>query len=506
MTEEIRNNKRIAKNAILLYIRMVFVIAISLYTSRVILAALGIDDYGIYNVVGGVVSLFGFLNVAMSSTTQRFITFSLASKDGSEPRTVFSTCLVTHFIIAFVVLVIAETIGLWFLNNKLIISADRLSTAFWVFQCSVVSTVVLIMRVPFNAEIIAHEKMSAFAYISILEVCLKLLIAFLISTSNFDRLLVYAALLLCSQILISFIYILYCFRHFLEVGFRFFFERNLFKEMLSFTSWNLWGGLSQALYTQGVNILLNLFFGTALNAARGVAVQVQGVVSQFANNFLTAVTPQITKTYAVGEKEQMQKLVFCSSRYTFLLLFVLAFPIFMEINFLLSLWLKNAPEWAGSFVKIMLCIVIVDSMANPFMHSVAATGKIKFYQSVIGGTMLLIVPVSYVVLKTGASPASVFAVHFSFCVITFVIRLFIVKSMLGFKIRNYVIGDLLRCICAAIPVAFLSIWIKNFDLPPLLVIFISVFFAFSFCFAIGLNQFERNFLVKKIKAIVGRIL
>ena len=506
MTDDIRNNKRIAKNAILLYIRMVFVIAISLYTSRVILAALGIDDYGIYNVVGGVVSLFGFLNVAMSSTTQRFITFSLASKDGSKPRTVFSTCFITHFIIAFVVLVVAETIGLWFLNNKLVISADRLPTAFWVFQCSVISTIVLIMRVPFNAEIIAHEKMSAFAYISILEVSLKLMIAFLISNSNFDRLLIYAVLLLCSQMLISLIYILYCSRHFAEVGFKFFFERKLFKEMLSFTSWNLWGGLSQALYTQGVNVLLNLFFGTALNAARGVAVQVQSVVTQFANNFLTAVTPQITKTYAVGEKEQMQKLVFCSSRYTFLLLLIMANPIFMEIDFLLSVWLKNTPEWAGLFIRIMLCIVIVDSVANPFMYSVAATGKIKFYQSVIGGTMLLIVPVSYVVLKTGASPASVFAVHFSFCIVTFVIRLFIVESMLGFKVKNFIIGDLLRCICAAIPIVSLSVWAKSFDLPPLLVIIISVFLAFSFGFVIGLNQFERSFLIKKIKALVRRIL
>ncbi len=506
MAEDIRNNKRIAKNAILLYIRMIFVIAISLYTSRVILAALGMDDYGIYNVVGGVVALFGFLNVAMSSTTQRFITFSLASRDGSEPRTVFSTCFITHFIIAFVVLVVAETIGLWFLNNKLVISADRLSTAFWVFQCSVVSTVVLIMRVPFNAEIIAHEKMSAFAYISILEVSLKLLIAFLISTSNFDRLLVYAALLLCSQMLISLIYVLYCSKSFAEVGFGFIFERKLFKEMLSFTSWNLWGGLSQALYTQGVNVLLNLFFGTALNAARGVAVQVQSVVTQFASNFLTAVTPQITKTYAVGEKEQMQKLVFCSSRYTFLLLFILAFPMFMEIDFLLSVWLKNAPEWAGTFVRIMLCIVIIDSMANPFMHSVAATGKIKFYQSVIGGTMLLIVPVSYIVLNAGASPASVFAVHFSFCVVTFIIRLFIVRSMLGFKVGNYLIGDLLRCASVAIPIVFLSIWAKSFDLPPLLVIIISVLLAATFSFWVGLNRFERDFVIKKVRTLIGRIL
>ena len=322
-TQTSDNNKRIAKNTLLLYFRMLLMMAVSLFTSRVVLNTLGVEDFGIYSVVGGVVGMFVFINNSMSSATQRYITFALGKGDKNRLQTVFSTTLQIHSLIAVIIVLLGETVGLWFLYNKMQIPADRMDAALWVMQCSIVSMVVMIVSVPYNADVIAHEKMSAFAYISILEVVLKLAIVYLLLVFSYDKLILYAILILMIQILIRFCYSIYCNKHFEETKYKHVWDKKLFKEMTGFAGWSLFGNMAGVLFGQGLNMLLNVFFGPVVNAARAVAVQVQGAIQQFVANFQTALNPQITKTYAAGELNEMHRLMFRSARFSFYLLFFL---------------------------------------------------------------------------------------------------------------------------------------------------------------------------------------
>ncbi len=323
------NNKRIAKNTMFLYVRMFFIMAVSLYTSRVVLSTLGVDDFGIYNVVGGVVSMFGFLNGALAVCTQRYLNYELGRGDANRLQKVFITSLTIHALISIIVVILAETIGLWFLYNKMTIPDARMNAAFWVYQFSIITTVVLMMSVPYNAAIIAHEKMSAFAYISVLEVILRLAIVFLLQIGNFDRLIFYAFLMLVVQMSIRVIYGLYCNKHFCETKFRMLWDGTLFREMLGFSGWSIFGNLAGVASTQGLNILLNMFFNPIVNAARGISVQVQNALMQFSVNFQTAMNPQITKSYATGDYNYMHGLIYRSSKFTFFLLYLFSLPIIL---------------------------------------------------------------------------------------------------------------------------------------------------------------------------------
>lgn len=329
MTNTAENNKRIAKNTLLLYIRMMLTMAVSLYTSRVVLNTLGVEDFGIYNVVGGVVAMFGFLNGAMATTTQRYITFELGRNDFKQLKKIFNISVSIHAFISIIILILAETIGLWFLYNKMTIPVERIDAALWAYQGSIISTIILIMSVPYNALIIAHEKMSTFAYISVLEAVLKLLIVYMLLIGDFDKLKLYALLMCCIQLIIRFIYGNYCKRHFPETKFQLYKDLKLFNNMLAFAGWNLWGNCASITFTQGVNILLNIFFGPIVNAARGITTQVQGAVNQFSWNFQTALNPQITKSYASGDYIYMHKLIFRSSKFTFFftIIFISSCPI-----------------------------------------------------------------------------------------------------------------------------------------------------------------------------------
>ena len=454
MFETSLTNKRISKNTLLLYFRMIFMMLVSLYTSRVILEALGVEDFGVYNVVGGVVSMFGFLNSAMSSSTQRYITFELGRGVMSEQQKVFTTSVQIHMFIALIVVLLGETVGLWFLENKMVIDQSRHSAAFWVFQCSVLTMAVSIISVPYNAIIIAHEKMSAFAYISVVEVVLKLCIVFLLLVTPFDKLIFYAVLLLVVQLMVRVIYGSYCNRHFKETKLRCIWDKSMFKEMMGFAGWNLIGNCASILSTQGVNILLNIFFGPTVNAARGVAVQVQNAVLQFSQNFQTALNPQITKNYAKGDREAMYKLIIRSSRFSFFLLFFLSLPIFLMTQEVLELWLKRVPDYSAVFLKISLMIGTVDAMVNPLMVAATATGHVRHYQTIVGGVVMLITPVAYVALKLGAAPPAVFVVHFIVCVVAAIARIYILKSLIGLSVRNYVtqVGkNLLMVILVGVP-------------------------------------------------------
>lgn len=434
---ESSNNKRIAKNTLLLYVRMLFGMLVSLYTSRVILQTLGVEDYGVYNVVGGVITMFTFLNSAMSSATSRYITFEIGKGNMERLKKVFSTALQIHAIIALLIVILGETVGLWFLMNELVIPDGRMDAAMWVYQCSIISCVVTIMSVPYNADIIAHEKMSAFAYISVLEIILKLLIVYLLVVLPFDKLKVYAVLVLMVGLLIRYIYTRYCHKHFEESHYIHRIDKSLLKEMSSFAGWSFWGNLAGILYSQGLNMMLNIFFGPVVNAARGIATQIQHVVTQFVTNFQMALNPQITKTYASGELDKMHSLMFRSARFSFMLLFFLSLPIMLETNYIFTLWLGIVPENTVIFARIIIAISLIYTIANPCVIANQATGKVKVYQAVVGGLLLLILPISYIVLKMGAPAYSVFIVHFCVESVAQFARMYMLRNMIDLPLLSY---------------------------------------------------------------------
>lgn len=437
MSDVSANNKRIAKNTLMLYIRMLFTMAVSLYTSRVILHTLGVEDYGIYNVVGGIITMFTFINGAMVSSTQRYLNFELATGNAEKLRSIFNTSIQIHAIIALSIILLGETVGLWFLLNQLVIPEARMTAAIWVYQCSILSCVVGIMSTPYNADIIAHEKMSAFAYISILDVCLKLLIVYLLVVSPWDKLIAYAVLGLLIQLLIRYIYSSYCNKHFKESRLQWAIDKPLLKEMAGFAGWSFWGNLAAILYSQGLNMMLNIFFGPVVNAARAVAIQVQGAIQQFVGNFQMALNPQITKTYASGDLEQMHSLMFRSARFSFLLLFFLSLPVLLETNFILTLWLKTVPEHTVVFTQIIIAIALIYTTSNPCVIANQATGKVKVYQMVVGGILLTILPISYIVLKLGAPAYSVFIVHLCIESVAQFSRMYMLRKLISLPVWQY---------------------------------------------------------------------
>lgn len=500
------NNQRIAKNTLLLYFRMLFMMAVQLYTSRVVLNTLGVDDFGIYNVVGGIVAMFGFLNAAMTTSTQRYITYELGKGDLERLKQVFITSVNIHIIISIVVVILVDTVGIWFLNNKMVIPADRMTAAMWVLQLSVLTTVIAIMSYPYNAAIVAHEKMSAFAYISVLEVVLKLAAVYLLSIWDIDKLILYAILIATIQLGIRFCYSGYCAIHFPETKYHLYWDKPLFKEMLSFAGWNLWGHLASILFSQGLNMLLNVFFGPVVNAARAVAVQVQNAIHQFSTNFQMALNPQITKTYATGQMQDMHKLIYRSSKFTFFMLFCLCLPVVIEAPVILDLWLKTVPDYSVTFLRIMIATMIIDSTANPLMVSAAATGNVKVYQSIIGGILLAILPIAYIVLKLGGAPWSVFLVHFCVCCVAYIARLFIIRPMINLQISTFVKEVILRCAIVALaaivtPMAAHLFFPKTI-ISSVTVIILSVVCAASSSFYLGLDSHERIVIISKIKTSI----
>lgn len=502
------NNKRIAKNTILLYFRMFITMGVSLFTSRVILQTLGIEDYGIYNVVAGFVVMFTFINSAMTNATQRYITFALGQEKEKVLSESFCTSLNIHFLIAFIIILFAETFGLWFLNNKMVIPLDRITAANWVFQFSIISTVVMVISVPYNALIIAHEKMSAFAYISIVEVLLKLLIVYLLYLTEFDKLIVYASLLCMTQVLMRIIYGRYCRKHFKESKFYWLFNKNLFYEMINFCAWSLFGNLASVVTTQGLNILLNMFFGPSVNAARGIAVQIQNAVIGFATNFQMALNPQITKNYAIGNLEQMHTLIFASSKYSFFLLWILSLPIILRADTILHIWLIEVPEHTVNFLRIVLFIIIINSMSSPFTISAQANGNIKIYQSFVGGIMLLTVPISYLSLKIIKQPEIVYLIDLLIVITAQIVRTIMMRKMISMSIYKYFKNAIMP-----ITIVFLTSSIiptvMNFYLPTnilsfLIICFTSILSVITCIYGFGLTTNEKAFVNLKLKQIIYR--
>ncbi len=441
-------SSRIAKNTLMLYVRMLILMLVGLYTSRVVLAALGENDFGIYNVVGGVVAMFTIISGALNSAVQRFITFEMGKEDGDLNK-VYSTAVTIQLILALVVVILAEPAGLWFIENKMTIDPSRIPAAKRVLQFSLLAFVVNLMSVPQMASITAHEKMSAYALIGLLDGFLRLGVALLIMRSPIDRLVFYAALMACVVLIVRLAYGIYCRRHFPECRYRPVFDRPLMKEMFSFAGWNFIGVTSGVLRDHGGNLLVNLFSGTAMNAARAVAVQLNGAVQGFVTNFMTAVNPQITKSYAAGDNEYLFPLLRRSSKMSFSLLFMIALPILFNTEYLLGLWLKDVPEHSAFFVQLFLIFALSESISNPLITAMLATGRIRNYQLAVGGLQLLNVPVSYVLLKAGAIPEVTVMVAIAISQICFFVRLAMLRGMIGLEIWKYIKDVYLRVLAVA---------------------------------------------------------
>lgn len=446
---ELSENKRIAKNSLFLYIRMFVLLVVGLYTSRVNLMALGVSDYGIYNVVGGIVSMFVFINYAMVNSTMRYVTYELGRGDFKKLNLIFSTSLNIHAIISIIIVLLSETIGLWFLYHKMVIPADRLTAAFWVFQFSVISCVVDIMSVPYNALIIAHEKMSAFAYISLLDAFFKLLIASLLLIYGGDRLIFFGILVLLVMVIDRIIYGVYCQKHFSECKYHYSVDKPLMYDMTKFACWNLFGNFSWICCTQGLNLLLNVFFNPVVNAARGIAVSIQGIVSNFSYNIENAIKPQITKSYSQNDLHRMHTLIFASARMSFYALLFISFPIFMEINQILNLWLVEVPDHTANFVRLTILVLLSDTLANPLLTAVQATGNLKKYQLTVSLLSFLILPISYVILLFIVIPEVVFIVSLVISLIIQFVKLWIVGPMIDLPKKSYLLNVFFRALVVA---------------------------------------------------------
>lgn len=504
------NNKRIAKNTLLLYVRMLFTMAVSLFTSRVILNTLGVEDYGINNVVGGIVTMFSVLSGSLSSSISRFITFELGKGNIERLKTIFSTGVNIQLGMSVLIIIIAEAVGIWFLNTKMNIPTDRMVAANWVFQCAILTFVLNLLSVPYNAAIIAHEKMSAFAYISVVEVSLKVIIVYMLMISPFDRLETYAVLLLLVGAVIRFIYGYYCKRHFEECTYHFVFDKPVLKEMTGFAGWNFLGNGAYMLNTQGVNILMNLYFGVAVNAARGIATQVDAALKQFVNNFTTAVNPQITKSYAQGDLDYMHKLVCRSAKFSAFLMMFFAVPIILETNTILTIWLKTVPDYAVIFLQWIIISSFMDTvLANSLVTSMFATGKIKRYQIIVTTVGCLVFPLSWIAFKLGFEPQVGYILYFIIYTILLFVRLYLLKDMVKLPVMMY-IREVLYKLAPIIVVGFAipGILILTMDagwLRLILVCLLSVLVTAASEYFIGLSNKEKNFVAEKIKLVIGKI-
>lgn len=501
MVDTTANNKRIAKNTLLLYVRMLFLMLVSLYTSRVILNALGVEDYGIYNVVGGVVTMFSMLSGSLSAAISRFITFELGTGDTEKLKKVFSSSVTIQAVIALIILLLAETAGLWFLNEKIVIPESRMTAANWCYQFSVMTFAINLISVPYNAAIIAHEKMSVFAYISILEAFGKLIVAWGIVINPFDRLIFFAAMVAVIACTIRAVYTWYCKRHFEECTYHFTYDRDLLKTMFGFAGWNFIGSIALILRDQGGNLILNLFFGPVVNASRGIAIKINTVLQGFIFNFMTAMNPQITKSYASGDNDYMLKLIFTGARFSYFLMLLISLPILLNTFFVLKLWLELVPDYSVVFVQLILILSLHETLANPLITAMLATGKIKKYQIYVGGLNSLNLPISYLFLYLGYPPETVFIVAIFMSLLVQTARLLLLRRMIHLNVTDFIrrvyVNIIGVTIVASILPCVISLVIINEILNFVIVSIVSLVWTSAVVYLIGCDKSERIFITAK---------
>ncbi len=500
MTSE--NNKRIAKNTLFLYIRTLFVLLVSLYTSRVILRVLGISDYGIYQVIGGLVAMFGVLSTALSAAISRFITFEIGSGNKEKLCRVFSTSIIVQFIIAFIVLLLAEVIAIWFVQTQMKIPEGRMIAAQWVLHCSLITFCINLVSVPYNACIIAHEHMKTFAYISVLDVLLKLIVCFCIFISPVDKLIFYAVLLTVEAVIIRIIYSFYCHRHFEESRSKLIFDKTIFRDMLSFSGWSFFTNTNSILNNQGVNMLINVFFGVTVNAARGIAVQVENAVLQFVNNFTVAINPQITKSYASGEMERMYSLVCRGAKFSYFAMLLVALPIVCEAEKILNIWLTVVPEHTVIFVRLSLVLGVFDCIGASGYTACAAAGKMKRYALILTPIGLLEFPLTWMFFGMGAPAVSTYYLYIFVKFLVVIARLFLLRDMVGLTpvifVKNVFRPILFTTLVAVLPSIFvIYVFPQSFWR-----LFISVIVALSTVslasLYIGMTVGERQIIMERV--------
>lgn len=507
----ISNNKKIASNTILLTIRMIIVMAIGLYSTRVVLRVLGVSDFGIYNVVGGFVSMFAFINTSMSNGIQRFYNFEYGRNGGGPLNHVYNTALRIQFIITLIILLLTESVGLWYLYEKMVIPEDRFWAAFCCFQFSVVTLLLSVLQLPFAALVMAHEKMNFYALLSILDATLKLIIVIALPYLNGDQLITYGFLLMMISVVNIVLYVLYVRKHFSEDVQKGKGEKELYKKMLSFSGWNLFGSLGLVLRDQGMNLILNLFYGTVVNAARGVAFQVMGACKSFVTNITTAARPQMTQSYAEGNITRSIAIMNSMSKMCFISFFILALPIVIENNFVLHVWLDdNIPEYTNIFLIIVVSEALIDVFNPPVSFMVHATGKMKIYQTSRAVISIISLPIAYLLLDIGFEPYYVFVVAFVFSVVKQVISIIILRSLISFSVKEYLLQVILPMFFVALLSCILPLiihflmpmgWVRLF-----MVIIVSFLCVGVNSLFIGLNRNERVLVYGLLPAKIARLI
>ena len=498
------NDKRIIKNTIILYFRMIFQMIVYLYTSRVVINALGFVDYGIYDVVGSVVIAMMFLNNSMLNCTQRYITFTLAENDDAKLCNVFSHALLMHILLGICIVIAGAIAGTFYIQEFMVLPSGKVDDALFVFYVALASAFVTIVSVPYNAMIIAHEHMGAFALITIVDVVLKLIVALSLFLFGHDRLRMYALLLLAAALIVRIIYGVYCHRAYRNVRFTPEFDRNLFKNMLGFLGWNTIGNTAVMCNTQGLNLMLNAVGGPVVNAARGLAFQVQTATVSFINSFQTAINPQIIKNCAVKDYIKMNSLVLVSSRVSFLLMLFITVPLMLMTENLLTIWVSEYPDYTPVFVRLLLCVSIVETVANPLMVGASATGNIKKYQLLVGGCMLCTMPLAFMALRSGAEPQAVFWALLATTLLAQAVRMLLCRGLFGFSSADFLVKVLVPlfkvCAVCVVPLVLLRECYEDSGLTGTLLTCVAIDVWVAICvFALGLTSSERDFVLKKIR-------
>lgn len=501
------SSKRVAKNTLLLYMRTFITMLVSLYTSRITLQALGVDNYGIQNAVGGAIAMFNIISGSMSSSISRFITFELGRGDKSRLNRIFCTAMNIQYLMAIGVVIIMEIVGVWFLNNHMNIPDGRMEAANWVFQCSVLSFAIGLVAVPYNACIIGHEKMNVFAYLGIIDVFLRLGIVFLLYISPYDKLITISVLILCVSLFNRIVSAVYCRRKFEECKYRFVHDKSLVKEMSGFAGWSFLTNAAWIFNTQGINILINIFFGVQLNAARGIAAKVEGICKKFTSDFMTALNPQITKSYAAGETENFFKLICRGAKFSYFLMFCISLPLLFETEAVLRFWLgENYPEYAPVFFRLSIAATLVQMLGNTGVTACMATGNIKKYTIVISIVGLLVFPFTYIAFKLGLPAESAYIVFIIIYIILNHVRLIIMKGLIKFPVIRFykdVILPVIMVSGAAVIIPFLLKTIQPESFFSSLLTMVSCVLLTIICaYLFGLTSAERNTIQMKVRTVL----
>lgn len=495
------NYKRIFSNTVSMYIRMIILTIISLYTVRVVLNALGTSDYGLYSVVGGIVGFFGFVSGSLINSAQRYFSFYLAKRDWRNVSRVFSINMVIYSVLIVAIVLICETIGLWLLFNKMNIEATRMTAAIWVYQLSVVNFAVGLIASPFQAILVSDENLKVYAYISIVEGLLKLVIVYFLSISDVDKLIVYAWLLLITRILITGFYMIYSFVHYRELRFRFVRDKRSYLEVFSYTGWNFIGAIASVCKSQGVNVIINMFFGTAINAARGVASQINSTLIQFSQNFMKAIEPQLVKTYANREEDRFTLMMFFSSKVSFYLMFIVGLPLVRDMQYVLQIWLKEVPDYTSIFSILIIIDTVIGCITDPILTAIQATGRIKRYQIIVGGICLLNLPISYVALRIFQASIVPYIVSIVISVVILVARIYFAHKQISIMISDYVKRVIVPIAFVLTISSLLSFgFIKPADNILTLIknVFLSLLISVPAVFVFGLSKEEKQILVSVI--------